>query len=76
MDHTNRVVRVIDFENGKELGRYNVKGYASLTASASGQTVFAGQTEADVIHVIRTGINFSDMESTATWRFPNRPFSR
>lgn len=59
-DHTNPVVRVIDFEDGKELGRYDVKGYASLTASASGQTVFAGQTEADVIHVIKTGINFSD----------------
>jgi YVTN family beta-propeller protein len=59
-DHTNPVVRVIDFENGKELGRYDVKGYASLTPSASGQTVFAGQTEADVIHVIKTGINFSD----------------
>ncbi|SES46927.1 zinc metallochaperone AztD [Rhizobium sp. NFR03] len=59
-DHANPVVRVIDFENGKELGRYDVKGYASLTASASGHTVFAGQTEADVIHVIKTGINFSD----------------
>lgn len=59
-DHSNPVVRVIDFENGMELGRYDVKGYASLTASASGQTVFASQTEADVIHVIKTGINFSD----------------
>jgi len=59
-DHTNPVVRVIDFADGKELGRYEVKGYASLTASASGQTVFAAQTEADVIHAIKTGINFSD----------------
>lgn len=59
-DHTNPVVRVIDFEDGKELGRYDVKGYASLTASASGQTVFAAQTEADVIHAIKTGIVFSD----------------
>jgi len=59
-DHTQPVVRAIDFENGKELGRYDVKGYAALTASASGQTVFAAQTEADVIHAIKTGINFSD----------------
>jgi YVTN family beta-propeller protein len=59
-DHTKPVVRVIDFEDGKELGRYDLKGYASLTASASGRTVFAAQTEADVIHAIRTGINFSD----------------
>lgn len=59
-DHTNPVVRVISFADGKELGRYDVKGYASLTASASGQTVFAGQTEANIIHVIKTGINFSD----------------
>lgn len=59
-DHTHPVVRVIDFEDGKELGRYDVKGYASLAASASGQTVFAAQTEADVIHAIKTGINFSD----------------
>ncbi|YCI06686.1 metallochaperone AztD (plasmid) [Ensifer sp. D2-11] len=59
-DHTKPVVRVIDFEDGKELGRYDLKGYASLTASASGQTVFAAQTEADVIHAIKTGIKFSD----------------
>ncbi|MBY5639355.1 metallochaperone AztD [Rhizobium leguminosarum] len=59
-DHTNPIVRVIDFEDGKELGGYDVKGYASLTASTSGQTVFAAQTEAGVIHAIKTGINFSD----------------
>lgn len=59
-DHTNPIVRVIDFADGKELGRYDVKGYASLTASASGQTVFAAQSEADVIHAIKTGFNFSD----------------
>ncbi|OJF89767.1 zinc metallochaperone AztD [Pararhizobium antarcticum] len=59
-DHTNPVVRVIDFADGKQLGQYDIKGYAALTASASGQTVFAGQTEADIIHVIKTGINVSD----------------
>lgn len=59
-DHTSPIVRVIDFEDGKELGRYDIKGYASLTASASGQTVFAAQAEADIIHAIKSGINFSD----------------
>lgn len=59
-DHTQPLVRAIDFESGAELGRYDLKGYAALTASASGQTVFAVQTEADIVHAIKTGINFSD----------------
>ncbi|MDX3928960.1 MAG: zinc metallochaperone AztD [Shinella sp.] len=59
-DHTQPVVRAIDLESGKELGRYDLKGYAALTASASGRTVFAAQGEADVIHAISTGIDFSD----------------
>jgi hypothetical protein len=59
-DHTQPVVRAIDFENGKELGRYAIKGYAALTASASGQTVFATQSDADIVHAIKTGIEFSD----------------
>ncbi|MFB9952206.1 zinc metallochaperone AztD [Rhizobium puerariae] len=59
-DHTQPVVRAIDFESGKELGRYDTKGYAALTASASGQTVFATQSDSDIVHVIRTGIEFSD----------------
>ena len=59
-DHTQPVVRAIDLDSGKELGRYDLKGYAALTASASGRTVFAVQGEADVIHVIGTGIDFSD----------------
>ncbi|WP_411034048.1 zinc metallochaperone AztD [Shinella sp. BYT-45] len=59
-DHTQPVVRAIDLESGKELGRYDVKGYAALTASASGRTVFAAQGEADVINAIKTGIDFSD----------------
>ncbi len=59
-DHTQPVVRAIDLESGKELGRYDIKGYAALTASASGRTVFAAQGEADVIHAISTGIDFSD----------------
>lgn len=59
-DHTQPVVRVIDFANGKELGRYDVTGYAALTASASGQTVFATQSDSDIVNVIKTGIVFSD----------------
>lgn len=59
-DHTQPVVRAIDFADGKELGRFDVKGYAALTASASGQTVFATQSDSDFVNVIKTGINFSD----------------
>jgi len=58
--HTQPVVRAIDLESGKELGRYDLKGHAALTASASGRTVFAAQGEADVIHAIGTGIALSD----------------
>ena len=35
--HTQPVVRAIDLESGKELGRYDLKGHAALTASASGR---------------------------------------
>ncbi|NRP75770.1 hypothetical protein ILFOPFJJ_06693 [Ensifer psoraleae] len=59
-DHTQPVVRAIDFSAGKELGRYDLKGYAALTASASGQSVFAAQSDHDIVHVIKTGITFSD----------------
>jgi len=59
-DHTLPVVRAIDFETGKELGRYDLKGYAALTASASGRTVFATQSDVDAIHLISTGIALSD----------------
>jgi YVTN family beta-propeller protein len=59
-DHTQPVVRAIDFADGKELGRYDIKGYAALTVSASGQTVFAAQSEQDIVHIIKTGIGFSD----------------
>lgn len=59
-DHTQPVVRAIDLSDGKELGHYNLKGYAALTASASGQTVFATQSDHDMVNVIKTGIDFSD----------------
>ncbi|PWV95646.1 hypothetical protein DFR52_10942 [Hoeflea marina] len=59
-DHAQPLVRAIDFVDGTELARYDVKGHAALTASASGRTVFATQSEHDIVHVIRTGIDFSD----------------
>lgn len=59
-DHTQPIVRAIDFETGKELGRYDLKGYAALTASASGQTIFATQPDHDMVNVIKSGILFSD----------------
>ncbi|MBX8814639.1 hypothetical protein HBA91_18645, partial [Ochrobactrum sp. MR34] len=55
-DHTKPVVRAIDLESGKELGKFDLKGYAALAASNSGETVFAVQTEDDVVNVIKTGI--------------------
>lgn len=59
-DHSQPIVRAIDFDTGNELGRYDLKGHAALTASASGRTVFAAQSEADVVNIIGTGINFKD----------------
>lgn len=59
-DHTKPVIRAIDLETGKELGTYNVKDYAALAASASGETVFAVQSDGDLVNVIKTGIKLSD----------------
>ena len=59
-DHTKPVVRAIDLESGKELGKFDLKGYAALAASNSGETVFAVQTEDDVVNVIKTGIKLED----------------
>lgn len=59
-DHSQPIVRAINFEDGKELARYDLKGYAALTASATGQTVFATQSDADVVNIIKTGIILSD----------------
>lgn len=59
-DHTKPVIRAIDLETGKELGKYDVKDYASLAASSSGETVFAVQSDGDLVNVIKTGIKLSD----------------
>ena len=59
-DHTKPVVRAIDLESGKELGKFDLKGFAALAASNSGETVFAVQTEDDVVNVIKSGIKLED----------------
>lgn len=59
-DHTKPVIRAIDLKSGKELNKFDVKGYAGLTASASGETVFAVQSDADMVNIIKTGIKLSD----------------
>ncbi|MBW6421484.1 metallochaperone AztD [Rhizobium sp. XQZ8] len=59
-DHTAPIVRAIDFHTGNEIARYDTTGYAALTASASGKTLFVTQSDHDIVHVIKTGIAFSD----------------
>lgn len=59
-DHTKPVVRAIDFSTGKELGSFETKGPASLTASASGQIIYATQSDDDFVNIIQSGIKFSD----------------
>jgi hypothetical protein len=59
-DHSLPVVRAIDLASGKEIGRYDLDGYAALSLSESGRTVFAAQGEANVVHAISSGIALSD----------------
>ncbi|WP_454855974.1 hypothetical protein [Rhizobium binxianense] len=59
-DHTAPVVRSFDVATGKQIGEFGLKGYAALSASSSGRTVFAVQTEADTVQAIRSGITLSD----------------
>ena len=59
-DHTLPVVRAIDLESGKELGRYDLQGYAGLSVSETGRTVFAIQGDQNIVNAIDTGIAFSD----------------
>ncbi|WP_404947062.1 hypothetical protein [Rhizobium terrae] len=59
-DHTAPIVRAVDLESGSVLGSFGLKGFAALTASASGRTVFAVQTEADMVQAISSGIALSD----------------
>ncbi len=59
-DHTQPVVRAIDLETDKEIGRFDLEGYAALSLSDTGRTVFAVQGEQNLIHAIDTGIALSD----------------
>ncbi|MBB4226819.1 metallochaperone AztD [Rhizobium mongolense] len=59
-DHTAPIVRSFDVKTGDEIGEFGLKGYAALAASHSGQTVFAVQSEANTVQVIKTGVTLSD----------------
>ncbi len=59
-DHTQPVVRAIDLATGKELGRFDLNGYAALSLSESGRTLFAVQGDQNIVHAIDTGIALSD----------------
>jgi len=59
-DHSLPIVRAIDATSGKEIGRFDLDGYAALSLSQSGRTVFAVQGEKNVVHAIATGISLSD----------------
>lgn len=59
-DHTAPVVQAIDLKTGSSIGKFNLQGFAALSASASGRTVFAVQSEADLVQAIGTGITVSD----------------
>ena len=59
-DHSLPVVHAIDLASGRRIGRFDLKGYAALSLSDTGRTVFAVQGEENVVHAIDTGIALSD----------------
>jgi hypothetical protein len=59
-DHSLPVVQAIDLASGRQIGRFDLKGYAALSLSDTGRTVFAVQGEENVVHAIDTGIALSD----------------
>ncbi|MCV9997783.1 zinc metallochaperone AztD [Pararhizobium sp. YC-54] len=59
-DHTQPVVRALDAASGSELGRFDLGGYAALSLSESGKTVFAVQGDKGTVQVIASGIALSD----------------
>lgn len=59
-DHTAPVARSFDAMTGRQIGEFGLKGYAALSASSSGRTVFAVQTEADTVQAIKSGVTLSD----------------
>jgi len=59
-DHTQPIVRAIDLDSNKEIGSFALEGYAALSLSDTGRTVFAIQGDQNVVHAIDTGIALSD----------------
>ena len=59
-DHSLPIVRAIDLKSVKEIGRFDIDGYAALSLSQSGRTVFAVQGEKNIVQAIDTGISLSD----------------
>lgn len=59
-DHTEPVVRVVDAIDGKLIDTFALEGPASLYRSASGEAVYAVQSDADLVSTIATGIAFDD----------------
>jgi hypothetical protein len=60
-DQAESKVTAIDLETGKVFPPFALSGYASrLALSESGRTVFAVQSDADMVNVIATGINLAD----------------
>lgn len=59
-DHSQPVVRAIDLVSGKEIGKFDLEGYAALSLSDSGRTVFAVQGDENVVQAISSGIALSD----------------
>ena len=59
-DHSLPVVRAFDVRSGREIGRFDIEGYAALSLTQTGKTVFAVQGDKNVVHAIDTGISLSD----------------
>ena len=60
-DQAEAKVTAIDFATGKVYPPFAIKSYASrLALSESGRTIFAVQSDGDLVNVISTGIGLSD----------------
>lgn len=59
-DHSLPIVRAFDVRSGREIGRFDIDGYAALSLTQTGKTVFAVQGDKNVVHAIDTGISLSD----------------
>ena len=59
-DHAEPVVRALDVRDGSVAGTFRIDQTPALTASSSGETVFAVQGEAGKVAVIDTGFALDD----------------